>query len=397
VTGAGTWQYQLASGGSFVPFPKVSVSNALLLGPNDLIHFVPTSPSFVGAVTLTAHAWDGTGGFTDGGTTNLSKKGSTGGSTPFSSTLESAKLYFNHAPTQTAPAGGINLGSINENTTSKTVTVTTLVKTDALATDADKGAKIGMAITGVTGLGVWQYRLTSTSAWLTVPASVSATSALLLPSTAQLHFVPKADQTGTASLSWLAWDGTQGTAGQTFNASVTGGATAFGSTTATATLTINPVTPAPAPAWVGSGAVLTPVLPGSTLNTITPSQVSIVFGPFFSDPSATTIGIAITGLSGTKSGTWKFSTDGGTTWTTMPAVSAKTALLLSGNDLIAFVPNAGFQGTVTLTAHAWDGVGGTHGTTANLATAHATGGSTNFSATTLTATELVNNSPVLLS
>jgi hypothetical protein len=207
--------------------------------------------------------------------------------------------------------------------------------------------------------------------------------------------VPKADQTGTASLSWLAWDGTQGTAGQTFNASVTGGATAFSNTTATASLTINPVTPAPAPAWVGSGAVLTPVLPGSTATTITPSKVSTVFGPFFSDPGAT-VGIAITGLTGTKSGTWKFSTDGGTTWTTLPAVSAKTALLLSGNDLIEFVPNANFVGTVTLTAHAWNGGGSVaHGNTVNLATAHATGGSTNFSATTLTATELVNNSPVL--
>ncbi len=399
VTGAGTWQYQLASGGSFQNFPKVSASNALLLGPDDLIHFLPTANlTFVGAVTLTAHAWDGTGGFTDGGTTNLSRKGSTGGSTPFSSTLVSAKLYFNHAPTEMSPAGGINLGSINENTTSKTVTVTTLVKTDALATDPDKGAKVGMAITGVTGLGVWQYRLTSTSAWLTVPASVSATSALLLPSTAQLHFVPKADQTGTASLSWLAWDGTQGTAGQTFNASVTGGATAFSSNTATASLTITPATSPPAPAWVGTGALLTPVLPGSTATTITPSQVSTVFGPYFSDPSATTIGIAITGLSGTKSGTWKFSTDSGMTWTTMPAVSAKSALLLSGNDLIEFVPNASFTGTVTLTAHAWDGggTGNSAGGTANLTLAHSTGGTSHFSATTLTATELVNNSPVLL-
>jgi len=70
-------------------------------------------------------------------------------------------------------------------------------------------------------------------------------------------------------------------------------------------------------------------------------------------------------------------------------------LLLSGTDLIQFLPTTGFLGTVTLTAHAWDGEGGTHGNTVNLATAHATGGSTHFSATTLTATELINNSPVL--
>ncbi len=333
---------------------------------------------------------------TDDGTTSLSKKGSTGGSTPFSGTLLTAKLHFNDAPTQTQPANGITLPAIAENTTSKTLTVTTLVKTDAQASDPDKGTLLGMAITGVTGLGVWQYRLTATSAWVNVPANESATSALLLPSTASsLHFVPTADQTGTASLSWLAWDGTQGTAGQTFNASVTGLATAFSSTTATATLTVTPLATPPAPAWVGTGAVLTPVLPGSTINTITPSQVSTVFGPYFSDPGAT-VGIAISGVTGTKSGTWKYSIDGGHSFVNLPTVSAKSALLLSGNDLIEFVPNAGFVGTVALTAHAWDG-GGSVGLSyaVNLTLAHSTGGSTHFSATTLTATELVNNSPML--
>ncbi len=75
------------------------------------------------------------------------------------------------------------------------------------------------------------------------------------------------------------------------------------------------------------------------------------------DPIAATVGIAVIGSSGTKSGTWTYSTDGGMTWTAMPAVSAKNALLLSGNDLIEFVPNAGFLGTVTLMMDAWNGGG----------------------------------------
>ncbi len=124
-----------------------------------------------------------------------------------------------------AELASINLGAIKENTTSKTFSVTTLVKTDARASDPDKGATLGMALTGVTGMGLWQYHLAG-GAWLNVRASVSATSALLLPNTALVRFVPTADQTGTASLELAGLGRTQGPAGQqNFAITATGGAT----------------------------------------------------------------------------------------------------------------------------------------------------------------------------
>jgi autotransporter-associated beta strand protein len=384
----GTWQYQLAvGGGGWQNFPKVSARAALLLGPQDLIRFVPASTFTTGTVTLQAHAWDGSK-LTDGGTVALNKKGSTGGTTPVGSSVLTGKLYVNHSPTQNPP-GVISLGSIAENTLSKPVSITTLVKTHALGADVDKGATLGMALTGASGPGTWQYQLPG-GGWLNVPATVSAGSALLLPGGALLRFVPVTNQSGTATLSWDAWDGTQGRAGQQgFVIPLTGGATAFSSTSASATLSVT--ASKHAPAWSGSGAALTPVVPGTTP---LGDKVGSIFGNYFKAASGTTAGIAVTGTSGTKNGQWQYSTDGGTTWLSLATASNKLARLLSANDLIRFVPKAGFLGTVSLTAHAWDGTGGfADGSTANLAAKHATGGTTPFSTGTLSAVCLVNTAP----
>jgi len=177
------------------------------------------------------------------------------------------------------------------------------------------------------------------------------------------------------------------------NTSFTGGATAFSNiaSPATVTLKVNQLTAAPAPAWVGSGATLTPVVPGVTSQGDT---VAHVFGKYFADSNATTVGIAVSGVSGTKLGQWLYSIDGGTTWQSMSSVTASAAVLLAGNDLIRFLPNTGYLGTATLTAHAWDGTGKV-GSVVNLTLKHATGGTTHFSATTLTATCLVNTAPTL--
>ncbi len=115
-----------------------------------------------------------------------------------------------------------------------------------------------------------------------------------------------------------------------------------------------------------------------------------IFGNYSEDPSAASMGIAVSGVTETKSGQWYYSTNGGATYQKLPTVSATLALLLSANDLLAFVPNAGFLGTVTLTAYAWDGGG-----TGNSAGGMAKPKGSDFSSTTLTATCLVNTAPEL--
>jgi len=387
-TTEGTWKYAIYDSntqtyGSFQSFSKVSSKSALLLGPNDMIEFVPNKDTFTGLVTLTVQAWDGAGGVNDGGTVNLSKKGNTGGKTPFSSTSLTGNLHFNDAPTQNPPANPIPFlpSAIAENAPSKSVSVATLLK-DAHASDPDKDA-LGLALTAVSGNGVWQYELPH-GMWENVPSTVSDASVLLLPGTALLRFDPTPDYSGQAVLSWLAWDETQGKAGQQgFDLSGSGGATAFSSTSASAALT---VTASQHPtAWSGKGATLTPVQP--TDSNPPGNTVASVFGNHFDDQGKT-VGIAISGVGGTSLGQWEYTLAGGSMWQNLPAISTKKALLLSANDLIRFLPNGNGLGTATLTAYAWDGSTGTDG-----ATAHVKGSA--FSTTTLTATCLVNNAATL--
>ncbi|MCA9096855.1 MAG: hypothetical protein KDA36_00640 [Planctomycetaceae bacterium] len=76
-------------------------------------------------------------------------------------------------------------------------------------------------------------------------------------------------------------------------------------------------------------------------------------------------GIAINGATGTSTGTWEFSTDGGSNWTAIGTVSNDSARLLASdaNTLLRYVPNAGFQGTAKVSFVAWDQSSGTNGGT----------------------------------
>ena len=77
-------------------------------------------------------------------------------------------------------------------------------------TDAD-GEGLGVAITGLSGNGVWEYS-TDGVVWQTAGA-VGAKSALLLAATGRLRFTPAPGFNGTASVTFRGWDGTAGTAG----------------------------------------------------------------------------------------------------------------------------------------------------------------------------------------
>src|SRR5262245_50680268 len=95
---------------------------------------------------------------------------------------------------------------------------------------------------------------------------------------------------------------------------------------------------------------------------------------------------------GTANGTWQFSTDGGGTWTNMPSVSAKSALLLRGSDLVRCVPNDGFRGTAQLSYRCWDQTTGDAGDTANVTAGTATA----FSLAAETTLVVVNTAPLLV-
>ncbi|MBI3702042.1 MAG: VCBS repeat-containing protein [Afipia sp.] len=108
--------------------------------------------------------------------------------------------------------------------------------------DVDNNALQGIAVTDTNdGNGAWQYSLTG-DVWL--PLAASVTSALLLTANDLIRFVPDGANTTTASLTYHAWDQTQGVEGGTWDLTQgTGGTTAFSIGTQTANITVGDIVP----------------------------------------------------------------------------------------------------------------------------------------------------------
>jgi T1SS-143 domain-containing protein len=135
------------------------------------------------------------------------------------------------------------------------------------------------------------------------------------------------------------------------------------------------------------------VAPSGAVGTLVSSLVDLTGGGGINnvtDADGPDLGIAITGTN-SANGTWFYSTNGGTTWTAVGAVSNSSALLLeaNGDTRLFFQPAANFSGTVTdgITFRAWDETTGTAGTKVDTST---NGGSSAFSSATDTASVTVN-------
>ena len=94
-------------------------------------------------------------------------------------------------------------------------------------------------------------------------------------------------------------------------------------------------------------------------------------------------GVSVTAADSTD-GTWEYSINSGGTWSGMGTVSGTESLLLRSTDMVRFVPNQAFDGTVDpgLTFRAWDQTAGTAGISADTSS---NGGSTAYGITTETA------------
>ncbi len=114
-------------------------------------------------------------------------------------------------------------------------------------TDPDSGALAGIAVTSVDNTnGSWQYSTNGGGAWNNF-GTPGATAARLLQADAStlVRFVPNAHYTGTADIVFRAWDRTSGTAGGTANVTTNGGATAYSTAAASASISITAVNDAP--------------------------------------------------------------------------------------------------------------------------------------------------------
>ena len=247
----------------------------------------------------------------------------------------------------------------NENATPTPITVSSLLGSHYAEPDGAAKANPGIAVFQTDSNGTWQYSINQTT-W-TAMGNVSQAQAILLPGSDSLRFVPAPNFSGQADLYFVGWDGSQGTAGNVANIVATGGTTPFSVHAGTLDITVNSV-----PIWVGAGAALMSLLPGTyrTSDQTTPAgnTIASVFGSYFQDNNpAVTVGVAIVSVTGVGNGIWQFLPSSGGAWANFPTVSTATALLLSANDMIRFVPKNNFAGTVSLTALAWDGSVGVDG------------------------------------
>ncbi len=289
------------------------------------------------------------------------------------------------------------LTSTNEDTNSSG-TLASAILTGASWADIDTGAVSGLAITGVTGNGTWQYSTDGTT-WNNFGA-VTSTNALLITSSTQVRYQPNGQNGETATFTYRAWDQTSGTAStnSTANYATTassGGTTAFSSNTATASMVVTSLNDAPVLDNSGD-MTLNPITEDDTSNSgqSVASIIASASGDRITDVDSGAIeGIAIT-ASTNGNGYWEYSTDNGTTWTTVGAVSDGSALLLRNTDWLRFVPDGQNATTGDITFRAWDQTSGTVGTKVD-ASVH--GGTTAFSTATEVASitvAAVNDAPI---
>ncbi len=395
----GTWEYSTNGGANWTALGTVSDSDATLLAANATtrVRFVPDA-DFDGSVSpgLTFRGWDRTSGANGDTGVDVSANG---GITAFSSTSASSAVSI--TPVNDAPVlGGANdLTSIIEDATSP---VGDLISTllAGQVTDPDTGALQGIAVIGVDDTnGVWQYTINGGANFFDI-GPVTNTSARLLAVNAntRVRFVPDANYNGTVApgITFRAWDRTSGANGDSgVDVSTNGGATAFSTATAASDILVVSINDPP----VLAGA--NPLDPVTEDDTDPPGTLvsDLVAGQISDNDAPSPEGIAVIGVD-SANGTWQYSTNGGTNWTTFGALSNTSATLLAANALnrVRFVPNANFSGTVVagLTFRAWDqnsGVNGSSGVDVST-----NGGTTAFSSSTASASVTVvgvNDAPIL--
>ncbi|CAH9056592.1 hypothetical protein PSECIP111951_01492 [Pseudoalteromonas holothuriae] len=164
----------------------------------------------------------------------------------------------NDAPTldnsQTPVLTAINEDVSGANNTG--VEIDTLVVDNSIG-DVDGGVVEAIAVTMVDNTnGSWQYSTDNGSNWsdfsVTTGQSVDLTTAarlldgtLTVGTTQKIRFVPSEHYNGSATFTFIAWDKSSGTAGDTADATNKGGMTAFSNVSDTASITINAQPDAP--------------------------------------------------------------------------------------------------------------------------------------------------------
>lgn len=269
-------------------------------------------------------------------------------------------------------------------------------------TDPDVLSVAGVAVVAAssTASGQWQFSRDGGTSWTMFGTPTEAAARLLLRQD-RVRFLPSSGSTGTASISYRAWDLTAGTAGQTADATaaVSGGTSAFSAKVETAVVSVLSGNRSPTLAANGTRP-LDDVLEDDASSIGT--RVEKIVGSAMSDADqGTRPGIAVVGATGTSNGTWQYSVDAGSSWVPLEDATATRAILLGAGDRLRFVPRKDFNGptAATITYRAWDQSSGSPGQMVNLSAPASVGGGTAFSSETAVTSAGVlpaNDAPVVV-
>ncbi|MFM8930712.1 MAG: beta strand repeat-containing protein, partial [Gemmataceae bacterium] len=195
-------------------------------------------------------------------------------------------------------------------------------------------------------------------------------------------------------------NGTRLTRTVTFNVTDANASNAAnGQQTGSASATINITGTNSAPVLADSALSISVPEDGGVPSGAVGALVSSLLGGITDADTYAALGLAITATVETN-GTCYYSTNGGTTWTTVGSVSSSNSLLLAADANTRLYFNstaANYSGTRTavLTFKAWDGTSGTVGTKVNPGTFTATGAFSSATDTVDVVVTPVNDAPVV--
>ncbi|MCX7197482.1 MAG: Ig-like domain-containing protein [Proteobacteria bacterium] len=208
ISAQGVWQYS-SDGSTWTNLPTVSATAALQLQPTDALRFVPAADYHGAPGSLVARLVDGSGAaLVTGSTVNVSGALS-GGITRYSDSSNAVTLGTTVSPVNDRPTatGTTLVATFEDNAAPPGATLSSLAfaygdtidNQTSIAGGGNTATSVGgYAIVGnasAAAEGRWQYS-TGGGVWLDV-AAVSDASAVVLPTTASLRFLPAADYNGT--------------------------------------------------------------------------------------------------------------------------------------------------------------------------------------------------------
>ncbi|WP_268234638.1 DUF4347 domain-containing protein [Asaia siamensis] len=400
----GAWRYSIDGGKTWVAVGTVSPHSALVLNANALLTFTP-APNYNGIpMPLSAHLIDSSTMPVFGATTgafvaqnNVAQPGvdvtSNGGITAISSAsvdLSTSVTAVHSSPratsnvafgTGTEDDGPVSGKSVDALFSSSFDSSADRQRTPQNPTGSVESHLAGIIVSGnptPVSEGFWRYSIDGGKTWTAV-GQVSAANALVLSKSALLDFAPASDFNG-APMSLqvhLVDDSTEQATTSMRGSDIAALATArhdyvplFGGESAVSAdiigieTIIAPVNDAP----IATGMATLPA--GMEDQTPVAQSVATLFGSNFDDSTDQQLnvnnpagseanilaGIAITAnTTPVSEGVWRYSTDGGKTWTAIGTVSDASALVMSADTLLSFVPAPDFNGQPPpLTAHLID-------------------------------------------